>query len=193
MVKKQGILVESITYVIIFMMISLVVGFLARFTVGFTSDFKTFYVTVNGDDILTSGSGYEMAVDEPLVVNVKYTLTEESKGYTVKVVPNVIEGKNFGFFVDGVQYLYQAQKDLTKGFVIDCKESSFTIAPKGTVTDILQAVYPNRVVEDCLQYIYENMYTLVVTSHDGKSSVTVNFSCLDPAGGIKLDKDVVLF
>ena len=188
--KKIG---TFLTWILMLLIVVGFIGVFAKYTGGFTTDFKTFYVTVNGEEVFTSASGYEMAVDKPLVVNVKYTLTNESQGYSVKVVPNVIEGKNFGFFVDGIQYSYQAQKDLTKGFVIDYKESSFSIAPKGTVTDILQAVYPNGVVEDCSQYIYENMYTLVVTSSDGESSVRINFSCIYPVGGIELDKDVILF
>ena len=90
-------------------------------------------------------------------------------------------------------YSYQAEKDLTDGFVIERSETSFTIKPKGGITDILQAIYPNNVVEDCRDYAYENMFTLVISSYDEQSSVTVNFSIPEKLSGIELDKSKIIF
>ena len=185
-----SILLIMMTIVLVFV---LGVGFLAYFTGGFTSEFKTFYVEVNGKEIMTNASGYELSVNEPLTVNVKYTLTDQAQGYSVKVVPNALEGKDFDFKLDEDVYSFQAEKDLTDGFVIERSESSFTIAPKGGITDILQAIYPDNVVEDCRQYAYENMFTLIVYTYDGNSSVTLNFSCPEKTTGIELDKEVIVF
>ena len=193
MAKRQGNLAKIIAYIAIVLVFVMGAGFLAYFTGGFTSEFKTFYIEVNGKDIMTNASGYEMSVNEPLTVNVKYTLTDQAQGYSLKVVPNAVEGKDFDFKLDEDVYSFQAEKDLTEGFIIERSESSFTIKPKGGITDILQAIYPDNVVEDCRQYAYENMFTLIVYSYDGNSSVTLNFSCPEKTTGIELDKEVIVF
>ena len=193
MAKGQGKIRKIVAYIAIILVFVLGVGFLAYFTGGFTSEFKTFYVEIDGKEIMTNASGYEMNVNEPLTVNVKYTLTDEAQGYSVKVIPNAIEGKDFDFKLDEDVYSYQAEKDLTDGFIIERSESSFTIKPKGGITEILQAIYPDNVVEDCRQYAYENMFTLVVYSYDGNSSVTINFTCPEKLTGIELDKEVIVF
>lgn len=193
MAKRQGNLGKIVAYIAVVLVFVLGVGFLAYFTGGFTSEFKTFYVEINGKEIMTNASGYEMTENEPLTVNVKYTLTDQAQGYSVKVVPNALEGKDFDFKLDEDVYSYQAEKDLTDGFVIERSETSFTITPKGGITDILQAIYPNNVVEDCRDYAYENMFTLVISSYDEKSSVTVNFSIPEKLSGIELDKSKIIF
>lgn len=193
MAKRQGNFGKIFAYIAVVLVFVLGVGFLAYFTGGFTSEFKTFYVEINGKEIMTNASGYEMTENEPLTVNVKYTLTDQAQGYAVKVVPNALEGKDFDFKLDEDVYSYQAEKDLTDGFVIERSETSFTIKPKGGITDILQAIYPNNVVEDCRDYAYENMFTLVISSYDEQSSVTVNFSIPEKLSGIELDKSKIIF
>ncbi len=191
--KGQGTIGKIIAYFAIILVLVLGVGFLSYFTGGFTSEFKTFYVEIGGKEIMTNAIGYEITPNEPLTVNVKYTLTDQAQGYSVKVVPNAITGKDFDFTLDDDVYSFQAEKDLTAGFIIEYAESSFTIQSKGGITEILQAVYPNNTVGDCRQFAYENMFTLVVESYDGKSSVTINFCCPERPTGITLDKEVIIF
>lgn len=184
---------KIIAYVLIVLVLIAGIGMVAYFTGGFTGEFKTFYVEVDGKQIMTNASGYKMTADEPMTVNVKYTMSDEVSGYSVKVVPNALEGKDFDFKLDEDVYSYQAEKDLTDGFIIEHDETSFTIKPKGGITEILQAIYPNNTVEDCRDSAYENMFTLVVTSYDGESSVTINFSVNEDISGIELDKEVIIF
>ena len=61
---------QIVFYIVILLVIIAVIGVFAHFTNGFTSDFKTFYVSVNGKDIMTLGKGYVIAENEPLVVDV---------------------------------------------------------------------------------------------------------------------------
>lgn len=191
--RKQENIGKIVAYIAIVLVFVLGVGFLAYFTGGFTSDFKTFYVEIDGKEIMTNASGYEMTPDQPLTVNVKYTLSDEAQGYSVKVVPNALEGKDFDFTLDGDAYSYAAEKDLTNGFVVERKEDSFTITPVGGITDILQAVYPNNKVDDCGKYNYDNMFTLIVSSYNGKSSVSINFSIPEGISEIELDKTQIIF
>lgn len=51
---------KVIAYILVLLVVAGVIAVIVRFTGGFTSDFKTFYVSVDGKDILTSAGGYEV-------------------------------------------------------------------------------------------------------------------------------------
>lgn len=187
---------KVIAYILLVLAFVAVCGCLAYFTGGFTSDFKTFYIAVDGKDVLSAADGYELTTEKPMNVDVKYTFGAFNKnisGYSVKVVPNVVEGKDFDFTVDGQTHSYQEISDLTAGFDIEQGEKSFTIKPKGGINKVLQAVYPDKEVEDCRNKAYENMYALVVTSYNGEASVKICFSVVSPLYEITLDKEVIIF
>ena len=48
-----------IAYVGIVLVVIILVGVAARFTNGFTDDFKTFYIKVEDKEIMSSSGGYE--------------------------------------------------------------------------------------------------------------------------------------
>ncbi len=186
---------KIISYILLVLVFVAVCGVIVYFTGGFTSDFKTFYVNIDGKDVLSSADGYTLSADTPLQVNVKYTfgaINKDISGYSVKVIPNTA-GKDFDFTVDGQTYSYQAESDLSKGFNIESGESSFTIRPKGGINEILAAIYPDSEIEDCRNKTYENMYLLVVTSYNGEASVKIAFSIVESIYGIKLDKEAIVF
>ena len=187
---------KIIIYALIILALIGVIGFIVYFTGGFTTDFTGFYVTVDGKDVMSTGSGFRMKTDDPLEVEVKYVFAspnDEAKGYTVKVVPNVIDGKDFDFTLNGDKYSFQSEKDLTAGFNIKQEADSFTIAPKGNLTEILAAVYPNDTIGDCTDKAYENMFTLVVTSYNGEAEVRIHFTVIENIKGVILDKEVIEF
>lgn len=184
---------KVIAWILIILLLVGAIGAVAYFTGGFQSEFKTFYVNVDGKDIMTTGSGYEITSDDALTVAVKYTMPDAEKGYTVKVVPNPIPGKDFDFSLDGEVYSFQAEKDLTKGFLIDVKEDSFTIAPKGTTQEVMEAIYPNNAVGGFDTGAYEDMFLIVITAADGGSSVSLAFSIPEKVGGISLHPSHIEF
>ena len=159
---------QVVSYIVILLVIVAVIGVFAYFTNGFTTDFKTFYVSVNGKDVMTSGDGYVVTPSEPLKVDVKYTFAfnkNETKGFSVKIVPNKTD-EDFDFSVDGETRFFGDEKDLTNGFVIEKQEKSFTIVPKGgTPLEILKAVYPESEVT-CENKGYNDMFTVIVTSYN---------------------------
>ena len=193
MAKKQSKASNFISYVLFALIVISLIGFLAKYTGGFTSGFKTFSIECEGKEISTSASGFETTADKPLVVNVKYNFDSSATGYSVKVVPNALAGKDFDFVLDGDVYSYQAEKDLTDGFNIEYEEKSFTLTPKGNLTQIIQSNYPNKVVEDCVQYGYRDMFTLVITSYNGQSSVCLNFTVPERVIGVELSPGVIVF
>lgn len=196
--SKQGTqkVGKIISYIAIVMVLVAVCGLLAYFTNGFTSDFKTFYVESGGKQVLASSDGFTMAKTEPMTVDVKYTfgsLNKEVSGYSVKVVPNAVDGKDFDITLDGAAYSFQAEDDMTAGFNIEKGETSFTVTPKGGINDILQAVYPSYSIGDARGKTYENMFSLIVTSYNGESSVKLNFTVVEKIEGVILDKEVIVF
>ena len=188
--------VKIVAVILAVLVLAGVVGVIVRFTGGFTSDFKTFYVTVDGKDVMSSAGGFDATPEKPLKVDVKYafnSLGGDLSGYGVKVVPHAVEDKDFDFTLDGQAYSFQAETNLTGGFDIEYGEESFTVTPKGGVDDVLKGVYPNNEIGDCEGKGYADMYSLVITSYNGEASVTVHFSAYEEVCEITLDKEVIVF
>ena len=188
---------QVVSYIVILLVIVAVIGVFAYFTNGFTSDFKTFYVSVNGKDVMISGSGYAISENEPLSVDVKYTFgafnKNDTKDYSVKIVPNKIENSDFTYTVDGEIKSFQSETDLTAAFEIEKGEKSFTVKPKGkSLTEVLTAFY-GKEVTDCENKGYTDMFTIIVTSYNGEASVKVNFAVAGKVIGVSFDKEVILF
>lgn len=188
---------KIITYIAIVLAVITVIGIVAHFTNGFTSDFKTFYVTVDGKDVMTSAGGYRVTTSKPLEVDVKYTFgalnNKVDKDYSLKIIPNNIPDKDFTYTVDGEKKYFQSETDLSDGFEIDKGEKSFRIKPKGeTIAEVLSAVY-GKSITDCESKGYTNMFTVIVTSYNGEASVKLNFSLAIRVAGITLDREAILF
>lgn len=188
---------KIITYIAIVLAMITVIGVVAHFTNGFTSDFKTFYVTVDGKDVITSAGGYRVTTSKPLEVDVKYTFgalnNKVDKDYSLKIIPNNIPDKDFTYTVDGEIKYFQSETDLSEGFEIDKGGKSFRIKPKGeTISEVLSAVY-GKEVTDCENKGYTDMFTIIVTSYNGEASVKLNFSLAIRVAGITLDKEAILF
>ena len=188
---------KIITYIAIVLAVITVIGVVAHFTNGFTSDFKTFYVTVDGKDVMTSAGGYRVTISKPLEVDVKYTFgalnNKVDKGYSLKIIPNNIPDKDFTYTIDGEMKYFQSETDLSEGFEIDKGEKSFRIKPKGeTISEVLSAVY-GKSITDCESKGYTNMFTVIVTSYNGEASVKLDFSLAIRVAGITLDKEAILF
>ena len=183
------------SYAVVLLVIIAVVGIFARFTNGFTSEFKTFYVSVNGKEVLSADKGYTVAPYSPLFVEVKYTFAfaeTETMDYSLQIVPNKTD-EDFYFSVDGETHYFGDETDLTNGFSIDKRENSFTVVPKGvTLQEVLQAAYPQNVVTcDCNGY--DDAFILVVTSYNGKSSVKIYFTLERGVSGVTLDRKEIVF
>ena len=196
MIKRKS--TGWIAYVAILLVAVVIVGIVARFTNGFTDDFKTFYIKVDGKEIMSSADGYEITPEKPLLAEVKYTFSftsDESKGYSVKILPNASEkSKDFPYTINGERKSFQSEEDLTDGFEIEKGESSFTVAPKGaTLTEVLQAIYPGIETENLEEKAYNDMFVLAVSSYNGKSSVKICFTLRSKVTGIRLNKEAIVF
>lgn len=190
-VKK---LTEIISAVLIVLCIVGIVGFVAYFTNGFTGDFKTFYVNIDGENIMGEKSNVLMNPNEPMKVDVKYALgftSKDIKGYKVKLAPI----SDFDFMVDGEVYSFAAVEDLEKGFTIVYEDEYFTITPKGNMQDVLQAIYPEQeVVVDPKVIPDEDLFSITVYDKDETASVVLNCAInVFTVIGITLDKEEIVF
>lgn len=188
--------IKIIVYVVLVFVLIVGIGLIVKFTDGLSGDFKTFYLTINGKDIMSYGKDYVFEYEEQVEVEVHYVfekISNSDKGYSVRVVPTIVEGEDFDFTLNGEVYSFQAEEDITAGFDIAKGENSFTIQPKGTVASILQAVYPDKEVAVEGHPGYSNMYTLIVTSYAGEASVTICFTLSDGIRDIVLDKENISF
>ena len=113
MVKRKS--AGWLTYVGTLLVLIVLVGVVARFTNGFTDDFKTFYLKVEDKEIMSSSGGYEITRAKPMQAEVKYTFsfaTDENKGYNVKIVPNAADkSRDFSFTVNGESKSFQSMQD----------------------------------------------------------------------------------
>ena len=149
----------------------------------------TMYAQIEEDVIFDSGSGYTLSSTEPLRVDLGYTFDfggeKDMSGYSVMVVPNTIAGKDFTYKLGESEMSFQAIPDLTKGFIIEKEDNSFTIKSKGCLGMILTNIHLEEMMEDSLTLShnhnddYENMYTLIVYSNDGEASVKIHFNNAD--------------
>ena len=100
---------KIIAYVCIVLALVGAIGFIAKYTSGFTSSFKTFYISIDGKDIMISSEGYFLESNESMKVDIHYTFNDsdaEVSGYTVKIIPNVVDGRDFDFTVGDLVYSF---------------------------------------------------------------------------------------
>lgn len=200
MKKRVNSVLRVVSYIIIILVIVGIFGSIAFFTNGLTSDFKTFYLVIEDDYVLTTAGGYVVSASNPLTVNVKYTFgafSAEQSGFSLIVVPSDDESTNFDFTVDDAVLSFHAERDLTAGFNIIYEESSFTISSKGNIEDILSVLYPDNNVsvdKDSIDFD-KDLFKIIVTSYDGQSNVSVTFAIknYNNASSISLDNKEIVF
>ena len=198
--KKTKITI-LITSILLALLLVGTVGLIAHFTNGFKENFKTFYITYAGEDILSEKSKLDLPRGEEHRFDVTYIfedLDEESepKEYSIEVVSNVGKGKEFAYIVDGEKIMYVDGMYLTNAFEIDKQDTYFTLTlPKDiSLEKILESVYEKDVeVSSDVETMEPYLYTLVVTSYD--ESVTYYIDCAFYIGvtGVTLDKSKVVF
>ena len=168
---------------------------IGKFTNNFTGEFKTFYAKYDGELITTELNGVRFYKGQAYKVDVGYTLgfmDEEVRGYSVRVEAEKKNGKPYEFTVAGEKCSYVGIGDLTKHFTIEKSEKSFLITPNKSFKEALSDSFSR--VEIILPGLEgRDMFSLVVYSEDGKSSVRINFDVLITVERIELNTDKVVF
>lgn len=191
---KKGTFSKVLSYVIVLLLVVAMIG-LVTTIIGpddVVESISPIHLTIGSDEIRDSATDYTVDSKSSLLVAVGYDIdVGTARKYTVKVVPTKIEGKDFDVVVDGRPFSFQAIKDLTAGFDIYQVEDAFTIKAKGGIRKILSYVYPGMSIDDCTNFAYKNMFTLLVSS--GKNTVSVSFTVIEYDQAISLDKNCVIY
>lgn len=192
---------KIITSVLLALLLVSSIGLIAHFTNGFREDFKTFYVTYKGEDILSEKSSLELPRGEEHRFDVTYIfegLDEETepKGYSVEIVSNVEKGNEFKYVVDGEKITYVDGMYLTNAFQIDKQDTYFTLTLPEDISlkKVLESVYEKDVeAPNDLERMEPYLYTLIVSSYDESVVYYIDFAFHIGVTGVTLDKSEVVF
>ena len=192
---------KIITSVLLALLLLGTVGLIAHFMNGFREDFKTFYVTYEGEDILSEKSSLELPRGEEHRFDVTYIFEDldeatEPKGYSVEVVSNVEKGNEFEYTVDGEKITYMDGMYLTKAFQIDKQDTYFTLTLPEDISleKVLESVYGKDVEapkDEACEDPY--LYTLVVTSYDESVRYYIDFALDAKVSKVQLYPSEVVF
>lgn len=196
MSKKTTSVVRVISYLLIVFILVGGIGAIVYFTNGFTTDFTTFYVVIDDENVLVDTGGYFVSTDRPLDVQVKYTMgftNDNLNGYSLDL--RAKSGVRFDYYVDDYPYYFNGSFDWGKCFDIVYNESSFKITPKGdSLEALLQCIYPEQdvvVPDEELSNISGDLFLLTIYSYNKESSISIGFSFA--LQEILLDKTEILF
>ena len=195
MSAKRNRIMQPLLYLTVLLVIVMVIGFFAYFTNGFSEDYKGFYITVNGERVLSAKGGLCLEAGTPVEVEVKYALAsvgDKKTGYSVRIVPNA--KYDFDFTLDGEAMSFGSIEDFTTAFVITKEESSFRIETKGSLQKTLEALFPGKTVEfDAFGLEEKDMFTMEITSYNEKDTVLVHFRVLRGDLEVTVDPGVIVF
>ncbi|MBO5927834.1 MAG: hypothetical protein J6Q32_03175 [Clostridia bacterium] len=155
-----------------------------KYSDGFESEFKSFYVEVDGETITSEKKGFVLSKYEPFEVNVGYlfsSIDDDKTGYTFTIEPNVDSKTDFYYIVANNKIYFSELRDYSKCFDIELKDDSFTIRPLGPLSStesyssLFSSLYDGKSVS-CDFQPYEDMFCLKVYSANEKSSVQIYFT-----------------
>ncbi len=163
---------------------------------GFATENNTnFYIVVEQEKVTDTLSGIYIGENKPLNVQVKYELNSKTieRDYDVKVIAKQKIDLNTNSDSTYLQSVAVGD-DLTQGFILKPIENGFSIVPCGSLYDILNAAYPDKFIDiNSLSVVaLKNLFSLIVTSFDGKKVISVDFGLLDGSGMV-LDKKEIVF
>lgn len=190
-----------ISFILTLAVIALIGGIIAmtyKYTDGFSSDFKTFYLVHDGKEILTTETKAAFVGGEKYKYEVKYVFESndaEKKGFTVKVLPNT--EKDFEYTVAGSKYKYSNLKDLTAAFDIHTAEDSFeiSISENFGLIDVVKYMHGGQEVILGATADISYPFKLEVTSYNEAVKYTILFNIVSTAGvtGVTLDPTEIVF
>lgn len=193
---NHGKVIGFVSYAIILIVLIGVLVFFGYFTNWFSSDFKTFYLKVNGETVLDDDSSYVVVPNKPLNIETKYVLAVFDKKqsgyfYEIQVNPNI----DLDFTIDDKKVSIQSDDiDWRECFDIVEEEKGFTLSLKSwALLGLLQNIYPNSEItmDENLDYS-KNLFNFTVYSYDKSASVTLAI-CIPAVESIELDQTRIVF
>ena len=193
MSANKGGAIKVIASIVLLLGVIAAIGCISFFTNGFTEEFSTFYVEVNGEKIASSAGGYIVGGEDNLVVIVKdANPNKKDKGYLVSVTPKA--GVDFDFTVDDEPMSFATVDDFTDAFEIVRNGDTVTVNAKGNVEYILKSKYPDKTIhyDETAINSEEDIFTLVIKNYD-EATVQINFRVPNSVYGVTLNPEEITF
>jgi len=191
--KKNGGVFKVIASIVIILGIVTAIGCIAFFTNGFTEDFSTFYVEINGEKIASSAGGYIVGAEDGLVVTVKdANPNNKDKGYMVSVIPKA--GVDLEFTADDEPKSFADEKDFTNAFALTKDGDTVIVNAKGSLEYILRSNYPDKTIRYDANSVNseEDIFSLVIKNYD-EATVIINFRVPNSVYGVTLSPEEIVF
>lgn len=177
------------------------IGIIWKFTDGGNGDFATFYLSYDGKDIIGSGTAVVASGSEACFQVKRVSGKVEEDGYSVAVLTNAQNAADrFSYTVDGKEYFFRSEIDVTEAFGVKRDGNSFTITAPASMEDVLKAVYRSEQVGSAEREASDVAYFRLVVTSAKQEAVQVDLKIADfgmftsfPSGRFALDRTEIIF
>lgn len=197
MVKQKRSFVNVFSYILIVLFILAIFGGIVYFTNGLTTEFKSFYLIVNGEDILDDKGGIAVSANQSLKIEPKYVLgvfNKDLSGYSYEIKAN--PEANFSFNVGEDSYDFAGDNlDFSKCFSVVETETELKLTAKaGDIEHMLAYIFPDSEITIDGEVDYsKDLFLLTVKSYNEKASITLGLHYISGVSGITLDVTEIVF
>lgn len=197
MTKQKRNFVNVLSYILIVLLVLAICGGIVYFTNGLTTEFKSFYLTVNGEDVLDDKGGFVVSANKSLNIEVKYVFgvfNKDLSGYSYEIKAN--PEADFVFSVGDDSYNFAGDNlDFSKCFSIVQTETKLTLTAVAVdIENVLACLFPDSeiAINDDVDYS-KDLFLLTVKSYNGKASITLGLHYALGVQDISLDKTELVF
>lgn len=197
MAKQKRSFVNVFSYILIVLLILAICGGIVYFTNGLTTEFKSFYLIVNGEDILDDKGGIAVSANQSLKIEPKYVLgvfNKDLSGYSYEIKAN--PEANFSFNVGEDSYDFAGDNlDFSKCFSVVETETELKLTAKaGDIEHMLAYIFPDSEITIDGEVDYsKDLFLLTVKSYNEKASITLGLHYISGVSGITLDVTEIVF
>lgn len=197
MAKQKRNFVNVLSYMLIVLLILAICGGIVYFTNGLTTEFKSFYLIVNGEDILDDKGGFAVSANQSLKIEPKYVLgvfNKDLSGYSYEIKAN--PEANFSFNVGEDSYDFAGDNlDFSKCFSVVETETELTLTAKaGDIEHMLAYIFPDSEITIDGEVDYsKDLFLLTVKSYNEKALITLGLHYISGVSGITLDVTEIVF
>ena len=188
MTKKSGMIVSVISASLVLLLLVGIVGFVFKYTNGFTENFKTVYVECDGKMLSASNSEETLKpkayrFDVKSAVDIKETKPVE---YSVKITPS--KSIDFEFIINGETHKWHDIEDISEAFNITLEPYYFTFDLSGyaDINSLFEVLYKNSNITLPKGLSERYLFTLEVTASE-KIICRINFRCFEPVASIRIE------